>query len=148
MQKAVIFIAMAMGVPLLAQLSQGVEPTAHEKLVLHQLDTRGWHKQYDRGAELRKELSSLDPEARKKFDIQKYRGEKVAFAGGGAPPGGTNDLITEGGFYLRVVTKSGADLRPHATSWSVVVHGTILQVFPENKLIVIEVEDWLVYMTS
>jgi hypothetical protein len=142
------FLAIALGAPLLAERSPAVEPGERQELVRHHLDAQGWRKPYDRGAEIRNELASLDPEARKKFGIAKYRGEKVAFAGGSAPPGGTNDLITADGFYLRIVTKSGADLRPHATGWSVIVHGTILQVLPENKVIVVEVEDWLVYLTT
>jgi hypothetical protein len=74
----------------------------------------------------------------------------VAFVGGGAPPGGTNDLITEGGFYLRVVNKQGKDLRPHSVWWEVMVCGEILQVLPENKLIVLEVDekDWVVLQTG
>jgi hypothetical protein len=59
-------------------------------------------------------------------------------------------LVTEHGFYLRVVNKEGKDLRPHSVWWEVLVCGKILQVLPENKIIVIEVDEsgWLVLQTG
>jgi len=91
----------------------------------------------------------LNSEELARLEISAYRGEKVAFVGSTAPPGGTNDLVTDDGYYLRLVTPTGKDLRPQATLWEVMVCGKILQVLPENKIIVIEVteKDWKVLAT-
>jgi len=94
-------------------------------------------------------LAAKSPEESQKVEINAYRGERVAFAGVGAP-GGSNDLVTEHGFYLRVVNRSGKDLRPQSVWWEVMICGKILQVLPENKIIVIEVEDknWKIIQTG
>jgi hypothetical protein len=112
-------------------------------------EQHGWLRNYERGVEILRSLSALDRESAKRIEISAYRGERVAFAGGAAPPGGTNDLVTEGGFYLRVVNKGGKDLRPLAVSWEVLVFGEVLQVLPQNRIIVIEVndEDWIILQT-
>ena len=64
----------------------------------------------------------------------------------GAPPGATNDILTTDGYYLRIVTKGGKDLRPKSVWWEALVCGKVLQVLPENKIIVLEVaeKDWIV----
>jgi len=105
---------------------------------------------YKLGSTLIQELSALDSEGRKNLDIAAYRQEKVAFFGVGAPPGGSNDLITESGCYLRVISKEGKDFRPTAAWWEVLVIGEIQQVLPENKIIVIEVKegDWILVQTG
>ena len=121
------------------------EPNRYAKL----LESHGWLENYKRGAKILQELSALDPNGREKLGIAAYRRERVAFVGGGAPPGGTNDVITESGFYLRVVNKKGVDLRPQSTLWEVLVCGEIWQVLPENRIIVLEVDekDWIVLQT-
>jgi hypothetical protein len=118
----------------------------HEQIAEH----HGWLANYKRGQEILQNLSTLGPEAAKTMGITAYRQEKVAFVGGGAPPGGTNDLITEGGFYVRVVNKAGKDLRPTSVWWEVLVRGEVWQVLPENKIIVLEVDesDWIVLQTG
>ena len=110
----------------------------------------GWLANYKRGKEMLQQLSALSPEDRKKLDIAAYRGERVALVGAAAPPGVSNDLLTADGFYLRVVNKDGKDLRPHAVWWEVLLCGKVLQVLPENKIIVLEVSerDWLVLETG
>ena len=110
----------------------------------------GWSTNLSRGKEIVQELAALSPEGLEKVDITAYRGERVAFVGGGAPPGGSNDLVTEHGFYLRVVNKSGKDLRPHSVWWEVMICGKILQVLPKNKIIVIELDekDWKIIQTG
>jgi len=79
--------------------------------------------------------------------ISDYRGERVAFAGGAA--GALNDLITENGIFLRVVNPEGKDLRPHSVLWEVMICGKILNIYPKNKILVIEVmeKDWQVLQT-
>ena len=74
----------------------------------------------------------------------------MAFVGGVAPPGGSNDLLTSGGVYLRIVTHGNKDLRPQAVWWEVIVRGEIQQVLLENKIIVIEVaeKDWTILQTG
>jgi hypothetical protein len=78
-----------------------------------------------------------------------HRGAKVAFAGAGAPPGGTNDVVTGEGFYIRVVNRDGKDLRPSAALWEVLVCGEVTQVLAENKIIVLCLDEkgWLVLRT-
>jgi hypothetical protein len=73
----------------------------------------------------------------------------VALSGVGAPPGASNDLLTAEGFYLRILTKKPKDLRPRAAAWRVLVCGKVVQVLPQNKIIVIEVRtsDWIVLET-
>lgn len=120
-----------------------------EKPAMDVVKKKGWTENYKRGQEILHELSALGPKEKRKLPPTSYRDERVAFVGDAAPPGGTNDLVTDRGFYLRVVNKDGKDLRPHGITWIVVVCGKVWQVFPENKIIVIEVEeeDWEVLMT-
>jgi hypothetical protein len=107
-------------------------------------------KSFQRGQEIIGKLSALTKEETAKFDIGAYRGEVVTFIGGSAPPGGTNDLVMAGGYYLRIVNPQNKDLRPHSVWWEGEVTGTILQVLPKNKIIVIEVQekDWVVRQTG
>src|SRR5437868_468110 len=63
-------------------------------------EREGWLENYKRGTEIIQRLSALGPEGQKKIDITAYRGERVAFFGCGAPPGGTHDVMTKEGFYL------------------------------------------------
>jgi hypothetical protein len=141
-----MLLACVVGCGSTARVETAQEPNPYAEL----LEKEGWQKSYKRGAEILQELSALSPERRKKLDTAAYRGERVTFVGGGAPPGGTNDLITEAGFYLRVVNNQGKDLRPQAAWWAVLLCGEILQVLPENKIIVLEVDekDWLVLETG
>jgi hypothetical protein len=110
----------------------------------------GWEAEYRHGAEILEILADASKD-KKKLAIDIFRGEKVAFLGGVAPSGGSNDLLTSGGFYLRVVTPGGEDLRPlSAVWWEVLVKGVIQQVLLENKIIVIEVnkEGWQLRQTG
>ncbi len=110
---------------------------------------KGWLASYNRGHEILSELLRLSPEQQKKMDIAAYRGERIAVVGGSAPPGATNDLVTDGGFYLRVVNPKGKDLHPPSPG-NVMIRGTIMQVFPQNKIIIIKVsnKDWDILMMS
>src|SRR5262249_17835026 len=103
--------------------SIGWSTSAYEKRCIRAAQEQGWLQYYKRGGAILKKLSSLGPEDQKKLSSGAYRGERVAFVGGGAPPGGTNDLITGEGFYLRIVNKEGKDLRPHAVWWEILVCG-------------------------
>jgi hypothetical protein len=101
----------------------------------------GWLTSFNHGMAILHEIASATAKE-KKFDVDAFRGEKVAFRGVTAPPGSTNDLIGDGGFYLRVVNPQGKDLRPKNVKWAeVMICGKILQVLPENKIIVIEVDE-------
>ena len=102
-------------------------------------ETYGWKSELERGHHIVESLAALSGKE-KNIEFTGYRGERVAFVGGGAP-GGMNDLLIEGGFYLRVVNPHGKDLRPQAVWWNAIVCGTIIQVFPENKIIVITVDE-------
>jgi hypothetical protein len=86
----------------------------------------------------------------KKIDIAAYRGVRVAFVGAGAAPGASNDLVIGGQCYLRVVNKEGKDLRPRSLWWEVLVQGVVMQVIPENRIVVIDVseKDWIVLETG
>jgi len=102
---------------------------------------RGWVTNYTRGREIIRELAAVSPEHREKPWTDKYRGEKVAFPGATAPPG-TEDLLIEGGFYLRVLYAEGKRPAPRHYIWyEIMVRGTILRVYPANSLIVIEVDE-------
>lgn len=107
-------------------------------------ETLGWRDDYQRGLKFVDELLGLSPDDLKKAAFNAYRGMKVAFEAWGAPPGGTNDLVTKDGFYIRVVAKQNKDLRPTFAGSEVAIRGEILQVFTENKIIVLEVDekDW------
>lgn len=110
----------------------------------------GWLPELRRGKEIVQKLSGMNFKELREIDLTAYRGEKVAFIAGTAPPGGTNDLVTEDGFYLRIVNPQGKDLRPRAVWWEVIICGKILQVKAENKIIIIEVDekDWKVIQTG
>ena len=125
--------------------------TPHElDCYAHLAQQHGWLENYKRGKEIIQQLSDLGPDGHKTTDITAYRRERVAFVGCGAPPGGTIDLVTASGFYLRVVNKAGRDLRPQSVWWEVLICGEVWQVLPENKIIVIEVneKDWIVLQTG
>ncbi len=104
------------------------------------LEEEGWLRYFKRGATIIDELSTVRPDGARKLDITAYRGERVAYVGGGAPPGSSNDLIMDNGFYLRIVNTQGKDLRPRSVLWEILVCGEVLQVFAENKLIVLELD--------
>ncbi len=109
----------------------------------------GWQTEYLRGAEILNNLTSASKD-KKILAVDAFRGETVAIMGAGAPPGGSNDLLTSDGYYLRVVTPGGEDLRPQSVWWEVLVRGVIQQVLLENKIIVIEVEKegWQIIQTG
>jgi len=109
----------------------------------------GWVAEHSRGTEILKSLTAASKE-QQKLAIDAFRGEKVAFIGVGAPAGGSNDLLIPDGFYLRVITPGGEDLRPQSVWWEVLVQGVIQQVLLENKIIVIEVnkEGWQIRQTG
>ena len=109
----------------------------------------GWAAEYRHGGEILKSLTAASKE-QQKLAIDAFRGEKVAFIGVGAPAGGSNDLLIPDGFYLRVITPGGEDLRPQSVWWEVLVQGVIQQVLLENKIIVIEVnkEGWQIRQTG
>lgn len=110
----------------------------------------GWLDNFNNGQAILQSLSDLNGQQMKDFDIATHRGKMVAFVAAAAPPGATNDLVVEGGYYLRVVNADGKDWRPHAAAWTVLVNGTILQVLPENKIVVVQVEKpehWVVLDT-
>jgi len=132
--------------PLLASVAGDTDDVG--KLYSKFVEEKGWLGDYKRGKEIISSLSHLSAEELKKIDIARYCGENVAFVGRGA--GATNDLVTEEGFYLRVVNPKGKDLRPHSVSWGVLVHGRVLQVLAQNKIILIEVrdKDWIVLITT
>jgi hypothetical protein len=110
----------------------------------------GWLENLKRGQGILDMLAALNTKDLARVEVAAYRGERVAFVGGALPRGRTNDLLTGNGIRLRVVTSAGKDLRPHAVWWEVMVYGTILQVIPENKTIVIKVEEggWRVMQTG
>ena len=109
----------------------------------------GWEKEYRQGRNLLLDVGKAIRE-KQQLSVGAHRGETVAFIAGAAPPGGSNDLITPDGFYLRVMTPKNKDLRPRAVWWEVIVRGKVQQVLPENKIIVIEVDpkDWLLGATG
>ncbi len=107
----------------------------------------GWEKELLQG----QKLINMLKENNKPQGISRNtcRDEMVAFVGSAAPTGGTNDLFAHEGCYLRVINPEGKDLRPHAVYWTVIVRGKVQTVFPENKIIVMEVkaEDWKILET-
>jgi hypothetical protein len=107
-------------------------------------EVRGWSFNLKRGHEIIQELEAFSPKELATVRLSAYRGERVAFWGGPASEY-PNDLITEGGYYLRIIVLGNKDLTPcKAIWWEVIVCGKIVQVRPQNKIIVIEVneEDW------
>jgi hypothetical protein len=96
------------------------------------------------GLVILRELSESD-----KVDIKAYRGKRISLLGSAAIPGGTNDLQTDGGYYIRVVNKGNKDLRPHSTFWTVFITGTVSQILKENKIIILTIDDenWRVVET-
>jgi hypothetical protein len=101
----------------------------------------GWLDQYQNGMRILDALAALSPEEAKKLPIDAYRNQQIALPGGAASPGATNDLMTGHGYYVRVVNPEQKDLRPQAVTWGVFIMGKILQVLPENKILVIEVSE-------
>jgi hypothetical protein len=130
-----------------SQLKKPAYPNDLEKDFAKSL---GWREDLQRGQQIIDKLSPLNREELAKVDVSTYRGERVAFDGVGAPPGGSNDLLTSGGFHLRVINPSHKDLRPHCAWWEVMIRGTILEVLPQSKTIVIEVDEknWQIVQTG
>lgn len=110
----------------------------------------GWLSDLRRGAAVVAKLSDVKQNDSGKVNVSAYRGSTVALVGSCAPPGATNDLITEDGFYLRIVTVKTRDLRPHATWWKVMVRGRIMEVLPRNRIVVIELDGdgWFILETG
>ena len=48
------------------------------------------------------------------------------------------------------MNKAGKDLRPPAMWWEVLVYGEVWQVYPENKIIVLNVDekDWFLLQSG
>ena len=145
MRKTVVMVGLVLGAALGCGQPDGEGTTQEPDPYANTVERQGWRKNYERGTEILLEVAALSSESRNKLDA--YRGERVAFVGSGGVCG--NDLITAGGFYLRVVNKAGKDLRPQSILWEVLICGEIHLVLPENKLIVLEVDekDWLVLQT-
>jgi hypothetical protein len=100
----------------------------------------GWSAEYSRGRKIIRELSSLSPAQASNLQVNGYHREEVAFLGIG--PTGVGDLLTEGGFYLRVVDAPGFTSNLKGGSWrEVLVKGVIGMVIPKNKIIILEVHD-------
>jgi hypothetical protein len=150
MSKNIVTAALVLGFIVGCYPTDHTSPREEQKPFMKSVEEQGWLNHYKRGTDIIQKLSALGPESRTKTDVAAYRGERLAFVGAGAPPGATNDLITQGGFYLRVVTRSGKDLRPRSVWWEVLVCGEVLQVLPENKIIVLEAaeKDWIVLQTG
>ena len=150
MHMTAIIVAMSLARVLALVTNDPVPTTRPAESDANRVDEKRWQQGLQRGGEILHEISALTPEASKEFKVLAYRGESVAFRAVGAPPGSTNDLSTKDGFYLRVVTRHGKDLRPQAVWWEVLVFGKIQQVLPQNKIIVLEVneEDWKVWQTG
>lgn len=107
-----------------------------------------WVTNYTRGREIIRELSALSPDQGRKLKVDAYRGEKVALVGVDAPPG-VGDRQTEHGFYLRVLYRKGKEPPQRRYIWSEsMLRGTILQVLPANKIIVIEVDEEQILQTG
>jgi hypothetical protein len=119
-------------------------------LIDGEIDEHGWREDFEKGAEMVRKLSALKEKDKKYSNNALFRGLRVAFFGYGAPPGATNDLLTPEGYYLRILNKKPKDLRPMAAVWTVLVCGRVCQVFPENRLILLEVneEDWIILDTK
>ena len=145
-QVATVVVALVVACSAIAQAPATNTASQHESIAKR----HGWLANLKRGHEIVQKLASLSPGELEKVKISAYREERVAFVGVGAPPGGTNDLVTESDFYLRVVNPSGKDLRPQSVWWEVMICGKILQVLPKNKIIVIEVDenDWRITQTG
>jgi hypothetical protein len=118
--------------------------------VMKAVDALGWKDEFKKGREIMRVLANLRAEKNKTDDVTAFRGTRVAFFGAAAPPGATTDLITEEGFYLRILIKHSKDLRPQATSWTVLVCGNVSQVLSQNRTIVIDAKekDWVVLDTE
>jgi hypothetical protein len=102
-----------------------------------------------RGREILRKIASLNKKAIARFNPTNYQNEIVSFTGISTPPEACHDLLIENGFYLRIVNPEHKDLRPQAIRWEVWVRGKVLNVLPENKIIVLQVEekDWHVQHT-
>ena len=99
-----------------------------------------WKVPLQRGEEIFREISSLAPEEIKKLKFGIYRDEVVAFRGGNFCY--IDDLLIGNGFYIRVVHTPQKNFRPNHCMWyEVLARGKILQVYPENKIIVLEVSE-------
>jgi len=108
----------------------------------------GWLTNYTQGQEIIRELSMLSADQARHLKVDAYRGAIVAFMTGDALPG-IGDRLTDRGFYLRLVYQKGKEPGPRSYIWSTsMIRGTILQVLPENKVIVIRVDEEHVVATG
>lgn len=101
----------------------------------------GWFPEWERGQKIMSDVAHLSPNQLRDPDNLAYRDMVIAVEGSVVPPGGTNDLVTENGFYVRVVSPKGEDLRPNSVWWTAMIRGRVLQVLPLNKVIVIEIKE-------
>ena len=88
---------------------------------------------YERGIEVLKAIADSG-----ELDILAFRGREIALYAGTAIPGGTNDLQTFDGCYIRVITKSYRDLFPDSHGL-VFVSGTVQQVIKGNMIIIMKI---------
>ena len=116
----------------------------YEAFIAATAAAQSWSDDYALGQEIADRLSNASINPADSVDITAYRGQHIARGGSGAPPGATNDLISTYGIYIRIVNPDRKDLRPHAATWTVLVHGKILQVL--HRMIILEVseEDWII----
>ncbi len=143
---AVLFLAILCGVSCRTPRSR-VEAGAEERALL-MAETRGWLTELKRGRAILQELSALSGAKLENTPIAAYGGQRVAFIGTGM---WEHDLFTVKGFYLRLLTPAGRDLRPQTGMWyEVLVRGRILGVLAKNRIIVIEVNenDWQLVQTG
>jgi hypothetical protein len=150
MSRYIVLVSISISVAIFSMYIYSADADDPNNRNLQLASNHGWLENYKRGDEILNKLTSLTPEEQKRFDVASYRNETVAFVGGGAPPGATNDLMTKYGFYLRVVNSESKDLRPHSVWWEVIVRGKIMQVLPGNKIIIIKVDenDWATIQTG
>lgn len=76
-------------------------------------------------------------------------GKPVALYGGTAPPGGTADLVLDGGILLKIELDPPKDVRPHAAIWAAWVLGNVTGVDVKKKVIRIKAkpDDWQAMIT-
>jgi hypothetical protein len=143
---AFLAVALLCGCSIFEQSRSLSETNRYEDIVKR----LGWQEYLKHGQEIIDILSPLSLKELARVEVSTYRGERVAFVGSAQMIGGPNDLVIGGGFHLRVITASAKNLRPECIWCEALVRGTILQVFPESKTIVIEVDerDWLALETG
>jgi hypothetical protein len=137
-------ILLGTGVIVLLNRALPETPEGREQVVLSRT-FRGHSKAIENGTRLLQLLSADGgPD-----DLQAYVGRQVAFLGGGAPPGGTADLLIGDDVRLEVTIKPLQDVCPMAVMWEACVLGTVRRIVREKKVISIEAkpEDWVVVET-